>query len=715
MTIQPKCFSKILSLLAASVMFFMLLLSGAAAADFTLGWDPNREEDLAGYKIYYKEKFYSEPYDGKDAEQGDSPIIVPRILLKDPDNPQFRITGLKDNKIYFFILTAFDNSDPANESDFSNVISNLRITHPRENFEVNKNSHYTSYTVRGHGLTEASIQILGNGVLLGVADTDPNGDFSIDVDLSVLSMGVVELTAKQKESTTYPVTGVFNLKNPSVSSWDLVADELTITFDERNMQNADLESSYRFSPSMSFRSPGGIVKLNAFAYRLSLKTIPAYEIISLEMSGITDGVGNPLVPASITINDRDGDQMADDWEAANGLNPALPNSGADIDGDGFSNLIEYQARTDPHDAASSPIAVVDSIPQPNAGITNNARVPDDTSLAVLIASVHGVDVGDPESIRFTVEDGELDPYYRGLESDTVRVIEVQTGNGLNLLWVVYDRSLETGLPMAYPYDANIHLTVEAEDMAGNALPPAHFEFNIESEEEHELAMINLPAYAFIEPTSTETEYNSGVEVLNGELAGARIEYDDSEPLTPMFGPLNEIEGVAAAVRGMEVIGLPLNLLPHTVFNTPVKVYIPAPDDFDLSDIELYYFNGVEWLPACDKYGNLFPEGQGWMVAGSRVNHLETSPPLIEIQVYHFSAVQGGVVVLTSGGASTDGESTGGSGGAAVKCFIDTAAYDGKPAYGLLALLWVLGILGLLPAVIALRYFERKRLLGDTGE
>jgi hypothetical protein len=50
-----------LSLLTAAVMLFMVLLSGAA--------------------------------------QGDSPIIVPLALLQDPDNPQYQITGLEDNKI----------------------------------------------------------------------------------------------------------------------------------------------------------------------------------------------------------------------------------------------------------------------------------------------------------------------------------------------------------------------------------------------------------------------------------------------------------------------------------------------------------------------------------------------------------------------------------------------------------------------------------------
>jgi hypothetical protein len=64
MTKRPECFSKILSLLFAAVILFMVFPSAAAAADFTLGWNPNQEEDLSGYKIHYKEKSYGEPGGG---------------------------------------------------------------------------------------------------------------------------------------------------------------------------------------------------------------------------------------------------------------------------------------------------------------------------------------------------------------------------------------------------------------------------------------------------------------------------------------------------------------------------------------------------------------------------------------------------------------------------------------------------------------------------
>ncbi len=62
-----------------------------------------------------------------------------------------------------------------------------------------------------------------------------------------------------------------------------------------------------------------------------------------------DGIGDACDP------DDDNDGMPDSFETANGLNPLDPSDASqDADGDGFTNLREFRAGTDPNDPTSVP-------------------------------------------------------------------------------------------------------------------------------------------------------------------------------------------------------------------------------------------------------------------------------------------------------------------------------------------------------------------------
>ena len=53
--------------------------------------------------------------------------------------------------------------------------------------------------------------------------------------------------------------------------------------------------------------------------------------------------------------DQDGDGLPDEWEKQYGLNPADPSDASgDLDNDGFTNMEEFEAGTDPSDSASHP-------------------------------------------------------------------------------------------------------------------------------------------------------------------------------------------------------------------------------------------------------------------------------------------------------------------------------------------------------------------------
>jgi hypothetical protein len=93
--------SKILKIL---FLIFILSTGNGFAAQVTLTWDTNSEQDTAGYKIYY------------GSAQGDYSDSV------DIGNTtQYTITNLEEDQTYYFTATAYDIS--SKESDFSNEIS----------------------------------------------------------------------------------------------------------------------------------------------------------------------------------------------------------------------------------------------------------------------------------------------------------------------------------------------------------------------------------------------------------------------------------------------------------------------------------------------------------------------------------------------------------------------------------------------------------------
>ena len=102
-----KCLrTRVFSLSFFRFLSFAILLSGilvfsqnACAVDVTLAWDANSEEDLEGYRIFYREDGQNYDYDNP-AWQGTATTCT--------------ISGLDDNTTHHFVARAYDTSD--NES-----------------------------------------------------------------------------------------------------------------------------------------------------------------------------------------------------------------------------------------------------------------------------------------------------------------------------------------------------------------------------------------------------------------------------------------------------------------------------------------------------------------------------------------------------------------------------------------------------------------------
>jgi hypothetical protein len=355
----------------------------------------------------------------------------------------------------------------------------------------------------------------------------------------------------------------------------------------------------------------------------------------------TDGDGQ----RDYADSDDDNDELPDTWEEQYGLDP-LDSTGAngkdgDFDNDTWSNYEEYIGNTDPADDKSFPTAsapeIVETMPHHNAGIDDDTRVPHDSSFSIRVQDTEGIDITDANSITFTIDDGVNDAYARSLnDSSLVRVIKLTEDDNTSVthFWVSYDRSLDT--TGNFEFDTIVTVTVDVMNRRGVPVQ-ASYDFKIETQEEYDYSHdpVNLPETAAVDASdpAVQDPYDTGIRATSPELDGAKVIYASSEPLIPGFGPIGEIKP-APGSRGE-----PVNLQPNTVFNEPVKVFIPYPDSKDVKHQAVYVYKGGRWVVGCDSKGRVRPGGEGWMVPDSRVNHDGTGVPTIEIKVYHFSAIQ----------------------------------------------------------------------------
>jgi hypothetical protein len=102
---------KRLLLVLSFIIVFIFTTSIAFAATVILQWNPNTEEDLAGYKLYYGNT--SKTYN----------VITPI-----PDKTAITFSVELNPGTYFFALTAYDLA--SNESGYSNEVSTTIPEYP---------------------------------------------------------------------------------------------------------------------------------------------------------------------------------------------------------------------------------------------------------------------------------------------------------------------------------------------------------------------------------------------------------------------------------------------------------------------------------------------------------------------------------------------------------------------------------------------------------
>src|SRR4030042_546260 len=99
----------------------LLFHQSAWAKDLTLAWDANKETNLAGYIVYYKTGHSGDRIKGNYTSQ--VVMTLAQDENPDPNLVEFTVKNLAANENYVFVVTAFDNQTPRNESDTSNEAS----------------------------------------------------------------------------------------------------------------------------------------------------------------------------------------------------------------------------------------------------------------------------------------------------------------------------------------------------------------------------------------------------------------------------------------------------------------------------------------------------------------------------------------------------------------------------------------------------------------
>jgi hypothetical protein len=91
---------------------FLLAAVSAQAVDVTLAWDPNTEQDLAGYGVYFSPGGLGAPYQLAG--------FVAVTDLEDADAPAFTLSGLNAGAKYALAVTAYNSG--GSESSYSEPV-----------------------------------------------------------------------------------------------------------------------------------------------------------------------------------------------------------------------------------------------------------------------------------------------------------------------------------------------------------------------------------------------------------------------------------------------------------------------------------------------------------------------------------------------------------------------------------------------------------------
>ncbi len=283
------------------------------AASVQLSWQPNGEPDLQGYNIYV----------GTQSRHYTTPIPAGNVT-------QYEVTDLDDGQLYYFTLTAVDNS--GNESGYSSEVSHTTVPLPSDT--VNPAISISSPTSAESFATQsASIDIAGTASddqgLQQVSWTTSNGDSGVasgTANWSVQGLALAEgtnnitFTATDHAGNTASDTLVVTYASaPSASPYRLVWSANA----DRSNSN-DLESATISGDVYIYLTPETEVRWVIFyidGMTHSMKGSAPYDIgLPFHTTSLSDG--EHVITAAVTWQDGTAQTFDTTFQVSNRQVPA---------------------------------------------------------------------------------------------------------------------------------------------------------------------------------------------------------------------------------------------------------------------------------------------------------------------------------------------------------------------------------------------------------
>ena len=373
--------SEFLSLLTFVLVLF-LFPQNVFSAQVTLAWDPNSEEDLAGYEVFYREEGQSYSYNQPAWEGTDTTCTISK---------------LNDNTTYYFVARAFDMS--GNESGDSNEVRYQPNVPPAADDQsiityedIPINITLTATDADGDDLTYAVVAQPSHGTLSGTA---PNLTYSPNVNYN----GSDSFTFKANDGTVDSNIATVNIavnpvNDPPIADTgpdQTVDEEAKVTLNASNSADPDDGiAAYLWTQTggtavvlsdvnaaqPTFTSPDVDPQGASLTFQLTVTDnggLQSTDVCTVVIRDIpeadTDGDG---VPDDDEVNiystdpnraDTDGDGINDgdelafweaDWDVDYDSDGLINVLDADSDNDGFSDGVETDAGFDPADPESKP-------------------------------------------------------------------------------------------------------------------------------------------------------------------------------------------------------------------------------------------------------------------------------------------------------------------------------------------------------------------------